>query len=198
MIADSSVWTAISQSLIAACAGLLGVSIGGWIAANNQKHERRKARIRLQLEGFYSPLLGMHAEIDAKSRLGEELHSVARSEWVKLLVDRDPQAKAQIQQERWGEFEKLIEYTEGQHREELAPLYEKMLEHFRANLWLAEPSTIRHHGELSDFVEIRRRLLAKSIPAECFRQIVDSKESLGPLYKDLDDQFARLARELRE
>ncbi len=144
MIVGSNMWRGISQSVIAASAGLLGVSIGGWITATNQKRERRNARIRQQLDGFYSPMLGMHAEIDAKSRLRLELHSVSRRVWENLFVGYDAETKARIRDERWGAFQKVLEYSDDQLRAELVPLYEKMLEHFSTNMWLAEPSTIGH------------------------------------------------------
>jgi hypothetical protein len=198
MIADSIAWDGISQSLITAAAALLGVLIGGRKSAKNQERERRNARIRQQLEGFYSPLLGMHAEIEAKDRLRNELHSIGDRVWRNLLDGYDGQTKARIQQERWPDFEKIVDYSEDQFREELIPLYEKMLEHFGANIWLAEPATIGHYRALSDFVEIRRRRLAKSIPAECFKEIDRSEEQLEPLYEDLKEVFAKLTRELRE
>ncbi len=197
MTADINAWGGILQSLIAAGAALLGVSIGGWITASNQKYERRNARILQQLEGFYSPMLGMCTEIDAKRRFGENLSSVADSEWHKLFDGLDPQAKERVQAERWPAFEKSIKYRESQQGE-LASLYEKMLEHFSANMWLAEPSTRSQYKALSDFVEIKRRLTAKSIPRECFNELGHSEESLKPLYKDLEDQFKKLTSELRK
>jgi hypothetical protein len=40
-----------------------------------------------------------------------------------------------------------------QWEEEILPLYKEMLKKFTAEMWLAEPSTRAHYGELNNFVE---------------------------------------------
>ena len=198
MGAHSSLWVGVVQSAIAAGSALLGVGIGGFIAARNQKRERRNARIREQIEGFYSPMLGMRAEIEAKSNLRQRLHALAGETWQEELLGHSAETKIQITEQRWGAFAKLVEYSDNQRREELIPLYEKMLEQFSKNLWLSEPSTIAYYAALSDFVEIWRRFLDKSIPVEMLRKIEHSEQALVPLYDDLKMQFDKLTRELSE
>jgi hypothetical protein len=193
---DSIAWVGVVQSAIAAGSGLLGVGIGGIIAAKNQKRERRNTRIRQQLEGFYSPLLGMREEIKAKSHLREHLHSIASETWQDELLGHGTETKIQIIEQRSGAFQKLAEYSEDQRRQELIPLYAKMLEHFSANMWLCEPSTMVHYAALSDFVEIWNRFLAKAIPVEMHRKIEHWEQALVPFYDDLKMQFDKLTVEL--
>jgi hypothetical protein len=69
------------NTLIPAGSGLLGVLIGGWLTALNQKQERREAHFKSQLSEFYSPLLGIRSQIKAKSELRLKLSSVAGAAW---------------------------------------------------------------------------------------------------------------------
>ena len=48
-------WHDIVQAAITGAAGLLGVCVGGWITALNQRRERETARLHEQLMGFYAP-----------------------------------------------------------------------------------------------------------------------------------------------
>ena len=57
MFADTNPGWGVLQSGITAAAGLGGVCAGALLTARNQKAERRNARIREQLQDFYSPLL---------------------------------------------------------------------------------------------------------------------------------------------
>jgi hypothetical protein len=43
--------------VIAAAAGLLGVAVGGYFTAYNQKRERQQRRVTEQLAEFYGPML---------------------------------------------------------------------------------------------------------------------------------------------
>ena len=105
MSSDLSGWSAFVQSAIAAGAGLLGVAIGGFISAHNQKKERRATRIREQLEGFYSPLLGMYKEVRSKSELRTRLHDAGRKAWDKKMAGlQNPLSKAAVMESDWPRF----------------------------------------------------------------------------------------------
>lgn len=199
MLLETSIWAGIAQSLIAAGSGLLGVAIGGLISARNQSTERKTARLREQLEQFYSPLLGMRSEIMAKSQTRLKINMAADSAWVENF-DRvtDPDVKRRITEENAPAFDKLQEYNEAQLREELVPLYCKMLAHFSSHMWLAERSTQRNYDVLCEFVEIWKRAIDKSLPAAVVRKIEHEEKKLYPFYNDLQDHFDRLVEELKK
>jgi len=190
----------LAQLAIGAAAGLLGVLVGGWMTGHNQKKERRYTRIREQLERFYSPLVSMRLQIRCKSELRVKLSQLARTAWQKRLesVQHDPQAMGAVERARSPQFDRLFDYSDDQLRNELIPLYRKMLEHFAAHIWLAEPSTLTHFDGLVEFVEIWNRFLAKTLPHEVIELIDHSENKLYPFYKDLETQTNRLREELKK
>jgi hypothetical protein len=195
MFADVSPGWGIASSVIAAVSGLGGVGIGAWMTGRNQARERRSARLQEQLQHFYSPMLGMRAQILSKSEISLKIRSAtvaaARDnfKWV-----TDPEVQRQIDEEEIPEFRKLQEYNDTQLRAELVPLYRKMLDHFSSHMWLAEKSTQRHYHLLCEFVEFWNRSLA-SVPTG---GIAEDEEKLYPLYNDLQDHFDRLVEALRK
>jgi len=196
VLADSGAYT-IMQSLIAAGSGILGVCVGGYFTARQQRQERRNTRIREQLQGFYSPMLGMRHEIEAKSEVRGRLSGLAQTAYPQLYEGvKDPASKLRIQEENLPDFVKLSNYNNAQFRDEIVPLYKKMLEHFSAHMWLAEPSTQALYGALCDFVEIWQRTIEGTIPAEVAFDLNHSEEPLRPFYKDLRHHFDRLTAEL--
>src|SRR5271167_4042 len=66
------------QVAVPAVSGLLGVLLGGWITTHSQRIERQQARIREQLSGFYSVLLGMRSQIRAKSDVRVKIRNIAQ------------------------------------------------------------------------------------------------------------------------
>jgi hypothetical protein len=194
---SAAVWVGVVQSLITATAGLLGVLSGGWITRRQQHWERKNARIREQLQDFYSPLLAMRAEIRAKSELRVKVSSAAHGAWTGLFEGRtDPEFKRQIDQENAPQFEKIIDYNNTQLREVILPLYRKMLAHFGEKMWLAEPSTVAHYGALSEYVEIWNR--AEALPGKVIEALGQDEKKLYPFYDDLKTHFERLSKELKK
>lgn len=185
--------------IITAAAGLLGVALGGWITAHSQKKQRVHDRIREQLSGFYSPLLGIRARILAKSEVRLKISGATGEAW-RLLVSRnrsDVESAEKIEKERFPDFEKVLEHNNRQLVEELLPLYRKMVDLFADNMWLAEPPTREHFGALVEFVEIWDRWLGGTLPKETVPLLGHSEENLQPFYKDLATQLNRLSNELR-
>lgn len=199
MFAETSPAWAMGQSLIAAASGLGGVCVGAWTTARNQKKEREHARLREQLQNFYSPLLGMRSEIKAKSELRQKLHRAGNFEWQKLFeAVHDPVAKQQVHDANWPRYEKLLDHSDAQLRHELVPLYRRMLEHYSTHMWLAEKSTLTHYAALTEFVEIWNRFLEGSLPLEILKSVDHSESALFALYTDLQNNFDRLSDELRQ
>lgn len=182
---------ALAQLILPAAAGLLGVAVGGWITASNQRQERRYGHLKEQLQKFYAPLLSMRMEIKAKSELRKTLREKARARW-----QVNPGVSVEVENARQAQYEKFFDYDEDQLRNELIPLYQQMLEHVKANMWLAEPSTLEHFDALVEFVEIWNRFLAKAMPYEML-ELIDHKESaLFPFYDDLQSQADKLREQL--
>jgi hypothetical protein len=94
-------------------------------------------------------------------------------------------------------FDKILEYSEEQLKKDLVPTYRKMLELYSSNLWLAEPSTLKFHYVLTEFVEIWNRFLEGALPQEVLMEIDHSEKDLQPFYEDLQINFDRLTKELR-
>jgi hypothetical protein len=194
----SSLW-GIVQSAISAASGLIGVAIGALFTALNQKKQRKNDRIKDQLQNFYSPMLGMRSQIKAKSELRAELTSIAHSEIprpFRAIVDLEKARKEDA--EEAAEFQKLLDYNNKQLKEELIPLYRKMLDHFTEHLHLCEKSTIVYYAHLVEFIEIWNRFLEGSIPRIVLQKREHSEAELQLFYKDLQDNFDRLSAELRK
>ena len=189
---------ALATSVIAAAAGLLGVAVGGWIAAHSQRKARAHDFFRLQLDKFYSPMLGIRALILAKSQVRTEVSGAADMAWRRLTssASGDVGALRKLEEERFPDFEKIISENNRQLIEKLLPSYQKMVDIFSSNMWLAEPSTLQHFGALVEFVEIWNRWTSGSLPPEVVQEIGHSEEKLKPLYADLSAQMQSLRNKL--
>lgn len=190
----------LPTAVITAVSGLGGVALGAWATGRHQREERRQERIREQLDGFYGPMLGLRAWIRATSELRPELSRAADNAWKKLVRrrDHDVDLLRELQQERFPDFEQVVEENNRQFAEEILPRYEAMITAFSENLSLAEKSTRKHFPTLVKFVELWRRWLDDTIPAEALQELGHSEEELFPLYADLREQFERLQKELKE
>ena len=192
-------WHDIIQAAITGAAGLLGVSVGGWITAWNQRREREFARLHEQLMGFYAPMRGLRAEIRAKSEVRTKIHGVAQELWPKKFegID-DPEVTKRIDREEAPKYEKIFDYSNKQLKEDLVPLYRKMLQHFSINMGLAELSTLEHYAAFVEFVELWNRALDGSLPGEVVNRLDHSETKVKPLYEDIDQHFKRLNARLKK
>jgi hypothetical protein len=185
--------------LLTAIIGLIGVAIGGWIANRNQKNERRHRRNAEQLR-FYAELLSIRKMILAKSELRLRLHNASHKSWkeeIRPAIEQGPTPLVhELYARREGEFDKLSEYEDNQLRNEIIPLYRKMVDVWVANMGQAEESTQKHFAALVDFVEIWNRYLNNSLPQAVVRELTHQESSLYPLYDDIEKQVMRLKQEL--
>ncbi len=114
---------------IPAVSGFLGVVAGAWLTAKREKAQRRYTFREKQLQEFYSPLLGLRAEIRVRSDRRKEIHAVADSEWQRLCAEArqrsDPEDLVRLERNRWKEFEAVIDYDDRQLAQELVPATEK-------------------------------------------------------------------------
>lgn len=136
-------------------------------------------------------------QILAKSEVRQKVSGAANAAWMSLFQSvTDPSKKKQIDEDRWPDFESLIDYTDLQVRQDLIPLYRKMVELFGSNMELAEESTLTHFGALVEFTELWYRSLQHPIPPEVLTSLNHSEKKLYPLYDDLVTQFRRLRKQL--
>ena len=120
----------IFGAMIAAASGLLGVAVGGYFTAHNQKRERQQRRISDQLTEFYGPMLGLRAQVLAKSELRLKISGAADAAW-RTMTERAYKVGVEhakrIDEERFPLFEKIVEYDNRQLAEEIIPLYRTMV-----------------------------------------------------------------------
>jgi len=187
--------------LISATSGLCGVVLGGMIAFQSQKRERRQRFVREQLSEFYAPMLGYRERLKARGELRLKVRTVAGSEWERLTErtrETGMGAMHELQEKRWPEFQRIIEYDNKQLEESDIPVYRQMLELCASKMHLAEPSTRAHLPALVEFVGLWERFLTDNLPHEVARRIGADEENLKPLYADLSENFARLQTALKE
>lgn len=187
------------QVAVPAIAGLTGVLVGGWISTRNQKIERRHKRIAEQL-GFYSVLVGIRAEIREKSAVRAKFSALADKCYQEELAEagEHPIARKNVADDKWPQYEKLMDYNDEQTRTVILPLYDKMLEHVTTNMGLAEPTTRGHYAALVEFVEIWRRAQKQALPTRVIREINHREANLDAFYADIETQFERLQAEMNE
>ena len=109
---DSAHWT---LPILSALSGLLGVVVGvfltSWHAASSDRTQRRLGFIEQQLSEFWSPMLGLRAEVRMFSELRDKLQSEASDLWSELVDSAGPGAAgAELTRQRWPQFQALIEF----------------------------------------------------------------------------------------
>lgn len=191
--------------IVPVLSGLAGVLIGGWITSKTQQKERRAKRIKEQLDQFYGPLLGMRAQILAKSEVRLKVSGATSEAWRKLIgrfddaqFDQRFEYIERTQAERFPDFQKVIDENNRQLIEDILPMYRKMVKHFADNMSLSESSTRQHFGALVEFVEIWDRWLNKTIPGEAIPLLGHSEDNLKPFYQDLGDHMNSLGQGLNK
>ncbi len=115
---------AIVAAVIGGLLALGGVFLGGWFTARQQQGQRRAEFLEHQLRNFYSQLLALLDEIQAKRRLRDRILRAAHE-------------SSRVQAD---ELSRLIQHDD-KFVAEIYPAYAKMVSVFRDNLWLADPET---------------------------------------------------------
>lgn len=101
-------------------------------------------------------------------------------------------------EQRWPEFNKIIEDHNRQVEEELIPLYRQMADLFTTKMHFAESSTRQHLGALVEFLEMWERSMRGALPAEVIELVAPNQENLTAFYADLGTNFERLQAALKE
>src|SRR5208283_1547125 len=185
------------NALITAAAVLFGVGLGGVITLFNQRRQRADERLQQQLSEFYAPLLGLRMRILAKSETRVKSSGVLQTAWSEVLAGPraigDPELLKKTADEKWLAFQEAHDYSNRELREEIVPLYRKMVDIFTEKMWLAEPSTLIHFGVLVEYVEIWNRALAGAIPNDAMILYNHDEDKVKPLYADLASHVQRLS-----
>jgi len=184
----------LSKIVLPSLFTLLAGSFGYRYGLRLMKNQKKLEFIERQLREFYSPMLGCLKSIRAKSELRYEISKVSSPAWRKIC---DAHPKPFLDHEKYFEpFKKSIMYDNKQLREELIPLYDKMLSIFSENYYLTESVTKTWHSELTRFVELWHRWLNESIPVEVIKELDHTEERLKPFYEDLETQILKLQKKL--
>jgi hypothetical protein len=195
---DITRWPPAAVAVLVGLAGVIvGAGLTAWLAARRDRTQRRLAFIEKQLSEFYSPMVGLRAEIRMFSELRVKLQNEADAAWRDLTDNVEPGAESQaLTADRFPKFKALIEHDNSQLNERLMPAYRKMVALFREKLWLAEDETREYYPLLVEFVDIWERWLGGSLPPELIERTGHSEVKLHPFYEHLEVQHARFRRAL--
>jgi len=173
-----------------------GTLLGGWMNARREKTQRRVAFLERQLRDLYSPLLELRAEVRAHGELRLRVDNAADLVWRDLCAKASDEGGNEglrkLHEERWPQFEALLEYDNSKLRDDLMPAYRQMALVFRDNLGLAEPETRAYFESVLEYVEIWERYLTGEFPPEVIKELGHSEARLAPFYAHLELQHARL------
>ena len=155
-------------------AGYIGVRYG----LKKIKIQKELDFIEKQLQKFYSPLLGIHKEIKAKSELRLKIEKASHEVWQEKNKRGGSPDITPVKDE--------INYNNQQLKNEFMPQYNQMLSIFKENYWLAEPETKNFYFDLVEFVEVWNRSLKDEVQPEVIEKIGHTEKNLHPFYKELE------------
>lgn len=159
--------------------------------------ELRNAFVQKQMSEFYSPIAGYCKRIRAKSEVREKVASAANEAWKELCTlyseAKQPMHNHGKQYEPYG---KIIEYDNSQLREELMPLYRRILDLFTEKYWLADEDTRAYYQGFLEFIEIWERYLAGALPGSVIQKLGHSEEGVLPFYEHVEIKLSALQEEV--
>lgn len=159
--------------------------------------ELRNAFIQKQMSEFYSPIAGYRKRIKAKSEVRKKVSTAANEAWKELCA---PYAEAEQpmfnHEELYAPYGKIIKYDNQQLREELMPLYRKILDLFTDKYWLADNDTRTYYQDFLEFVEIWERYLAEALPGDVIQKLEHTEENVLPFYEHVEQKLSILQDEI--
>lgn len=159
--------------------------------------ETRSAFVQKQLSEFYSPIAGYRKRIRAKSEVRVKVSEAASEAWKELCAPYSEAKQPMLNHEElYAPYGKIIEYDNNQLREELMPLYRKMLEVFTEKYWLADADTRAYYQDFLEFVEIWERYLAEALPGDVNRKLGHTEENVKPFYEHIESKLTALQKEI--
>ncbi|MDO9533666.1 MAG: hypothetical protein Q7O12_16275 [Deltaproteobacteria bacterium] len=170
--------------------------IGYKLALRKFRKENRRDFILQQVKQFYSPMVGSIKHIRANRELRLELSNVSDVAWHKICEENPKPFHSH--KEHFEPFMKQIEYDNQQFRDRILPIYEKMVDIFTNNLWLAEESTKIFYNPFRRYVELWQRYLDDAIPQRVIEELCIEEKYLLPFYEDLEKKLQILRNELAQ
>ena len=159
----------------------------------------RNTFIEKQLSEFYSPISGYRKRIRAKSELRVEISNAANASWQEICAQyTEARQIMNNHEELFAPYKSIIEYDNKQLREELMPLYRKMLDVVTEKYWLADEDTRAYYKDFLEFIEIWERFLAETLPGEVIKKLDHNEEKLHPFYEHLEKKLSELQAEVKD
>lgn len=189
----------MDQLLLQALSALVGAFVVYVFGIRKLSIQLRNTFVEKQLSEFYSPIAGCRKRIRAKSELREKISGAANASWQELCAQySDAQKIMHNNEELFAPYKSIIEYDNQQIREELIPLYRKMLDVFNEKYWLADQDTRAFYQDFLEFVEIWERFLAESLPGDVIRKLGHTEAKLHPFYEHIEQKLTALQREVKD
>ena len=132
--------------------------------------ELRNAFILKQMSEFYSPIAGYRKRIRAKSEVRGKVSTAANEAWKETCAPYSEAKQPMHNHEELFALQEHHRYDNKQLREELMPLYRKILTSSPKNT--GSLTKIRaHYQNFLEFVEIWERYLAEVLPGDVLRKL---------------------------
>jgi len=152
--------------------------------------ETRSAFIQKQLSEFYSPIAGYQKRIRAKSEVRVKISGAAEEAWGELCTPYTESGQPMLNHEElFVPYRKIIDYDNNQLREELMPLYRKMLDVFTEKYWLADKDTRAYYQDFLEFIEIWERFLSEALPGKVVEKLDHSEGKLKSFYEHIESKL---------
>ena len=159
--------------------------------------ELRSTFIQKQMSEFYSPIAGYRKRIRAKSEVRGKVSTAANEAWQELCAPYSEAKEPMLNHEElYAPYGKIIEYDNNQLREELMPLYRKILDLFTDKYWLADEDTRAYYQDFLEFVEIWERYLAEALPGDVIRKLGHSEDNVLPFYDHVERKLSALQEDI--
>ena len=181
------------SSLLSALVGAIIVYVFG---IRKLSIEIRNAFVQKQLSEFYSPIAGYRKRIQTKSKLRTKVAEAADTAW-NAICARHSQTEMPNHEKLFAPYKMIIEYDNKQLREELMPLYRKILDLFTEKYWLADEKTRIYYQNFLAFVEIWERYLAEALPGEVLTKLGHAEENVLPFYEHIENKLSTLQTEIK-
>lgn len=189
----------VETLLLQALSALVGASIVYIFGIRKLSIQLRNTFIEKQLSEFYSPIAGCRKRIRAKSELREKIAGAASTSWQELCARYSEAQQIMLDHdEQFAPYKSIIEYDNQQLRDELIPLYRKMLDVFTEKYWLADEETRAFYQDFLEFVEIWERFLAESLPGDVISKLGHTEANLHPFYEHVEQKLSALQREIKD
>ncbi len=161
--------------------------------------EVRNTFIQKQMSEFYSPIAGYRKRIGARGAVREKISIAAEAAWQELCGQARASGQSMLNhEEQFEPYRSIIEYDNMQLREEVIPLYRKMLDIFTDKYWLADEDTRDYYQNFFEFVEIWERYLAESLPGGVLKKLDHTEGNVHPFYEHIEQKLSALQSEINE